>query len=206
MDYDILHQLIDQYRQYEEEGGAPELPGFAFWLNRKMQQKPKEMPEARLEEEIAIGLGLLYKHARHYIKTALSDSPLKGSDDFAFLATLLEVGDLRKSELIRYNLSEFSPGMEVIRRLIRKGLIVDYVVPEVGGSKKVTPTEQGKAALQESLIEMQKASQIVSSILSEEEKAQFVLIARKLLHFHREIWENDQGEPLDGIVEKYLNP
>jgi DNA-binding MarR family transcriptional regulator len=207
MNYELLHELVDQLQQYEKEGGAPKTSDFAFWLNQKLQTspKPKEMPTTRPEEEIAISLGLLYKHARHYIKKALADTPLSSSDDFAFLATLLEVGDLRKSDLIRYNLSDFSPGMEVIRRLIRKGLVEDYDDPDDGRSKKVTPTERGKAALIHCLTDMHKASDIISKILDEEEKAQFVLIARKLLHFHREIWENAQEEPLDDIIKEYLD-
>lgn len=176
---------------------------FALWLNSRYERPRTGMPNTSLDDEMAIGLGKLYKHARHYVKTALANTPLKGGDDFAFLATLQETGDLRKSELIRYNFIEFSPGMEVIRRLIRRGLIEDYDDPEDGRSKKVRVTAKGRAAFMESLSEMAKASKIISGGLAAEEKGQFLHLARKLLHFHQPIWENDQGTQLDEIMEKY---
>jgi DNA-binding MarR family transcriptional regulator len=175
-----------------------------LWLNSQFEGQSVEMPDSKLDDELSIGLGMLFKHARHYIKTALLESPLKGIDDFAFLATLSEEGDLKKSELIRYNLVEFSPGMEVIRRLLRKKLIQDYNDPEDGRSKKVNITAKGSRVLEESLGEMFKASKIIVGTLSLNEKAQFVHIARKLLHFHHPIWNSDHGQPLDVILDKYL--
>lgn len=114
-----------------------------------------------------------------------------------------ETGDLRKPELIRYNLLEFSPGMEVIRRLIRKGLIEDYDDPEDGRSKKVRITGRGSAVFRESLAEMTKASRIIGGGLSSKEKGRFVHRARKLLRFHQPFRENGQGNRLDEIMEKY---
>ena len=203
MKYQLLHDLIDQYEKYEQEGGENNLKDFTLWLNNSLEEQHGEIPDANLNEELSIGVGMLFKHARHYIKTALMQSPLKGVDDFAFLATLSEEGDLKKSELIKYNLIEFSPGMEVIRRLIRNELIEDYNDPDDGRSRKVKITAKGKQTLQDSLTEMFKASKIIVGNLNLHEKAQFVHLARKLLHFHRPIWNQDQGRPLDDILNKY---
>ena len=204
MKYQLLHDLIDQYEKYEQEGGENDLKAFALWLNNSLEENTDEIPDGNLNEELSIGVGMLFKHARHYIKTALLQSPLKGIDDFAFLATLSEEGDLKKSELIRYNLVEFSPGMEVIRRLLRNELIEDYNDPDDGRSKKVKITQKGVRALEGSLQEMFKASKIIVGNLSLHEKAQFVHLARKLLHFHRPIWDQDQGKSLDDILGKYI--
>jgi DNA-binding MarR family transcriptional regulator len=207
MKYQLLHELIDFYEKYEQEGGSDHINDFAFWLNTMLNKEA--VKDAAIEhqsnESIARSLGMLYKHARHYVKTALADSQLIGGVDFAFLGTLYEQGDLRKSELIKLNLSEFSPGMEVIRRLLRKSLITDYDDPDDGRSKKVKLTEEGQRCLEQAFSNMTKASIIINGPLTQEEKTYFIHLARKLLNFHQPIWDNDQSSPLEDIQEKYLS-
>jgi len=207
MNYSLLEDLIDVLKQYEAENGAATLSDFSAWLYEQQHHEATDSEaqgspriHQELNESIMQQLVDLYQHARHYIKTALKHSPLKGIFDFTFLSTLDEMGDLRKSDLIHYNTVEFSPGMEVIRRLIRNGLIEDYDDPDDGRSKKVRLTPSGQNMLDEVRPSMEMVQQILSGNLSVREKRHTLSGLRKLTHFHGPIWEQQHGEELDKIA------
>ncbi len=211
MNYDTLHRLIEHLETFEQETGRSDLLAFSRWLQQKCRENelasdavPRFNRYGDYNGQIAHAVGVLYQHARHYIKTALKDLPLNGLHDFTSLAALLEQGDQRKSDLIAMNMLEFSPAMEVIRRLLRRGLIEDYDDPDDARSKRVRITERGRTVFQAAMGRMIEATRIVGGNLSEEEKQQLLVITGKLLHFHRAIWENDLGTPLVAIREKYL--
>lgn len=210
MNYQSLHRLLHFWESFEQETGRDDLSSFAHWLHRQHIREETSLPANRSQEDtadqIAQAVGGLYQHARHYIKTALRDVPLKGLFDFTFLATLEEAGDLRKSDLITANLIEFSPGMEVIRRLLRYGLIEDFDDPDDARSRRVRITAKGKEVFYQALPPMQQVTRLITGNLDQEERLQFLMLAQKLLHFHRPIWEQDLGSPLEDIIGRYLKP
>jgi len=210
MNYDTLRILIDHFETFERETGQQDMAAFSAWLQHKYSPpsgKKEVAPYNRYGDyngQIAHAVGVLWQHARHYIKTALEDLPLKGLHDFTFLAGLAELGEQRKSQLIAMNMLDYSPGMEVIRRLLRHDLIEDFDDPEDARSKRVRITKKGRAVFGQALQRMMQATYIVGGNLSEKEKIQFLAVAKKLLHFHRSIWEEDLGAPLEDITDKYL--
>ncbi|MEN0006550.1 MAG: MarR family transcriptional regulator [Bacteroidota bacterium] len=211
MNYDTLRQLIDQFEQFEKETTITDLPSFAVWLNDRFDTTQPEVElhsdfERNPRIQLSYCISTLFKHARHYAKTALRDNPLKGLNDFAFAATLEDYGDMRKTELIQHNLSELSPGMEVIRRLLRNGLIEDFDDPEDRRSKRVRLTDEGRKALRESMQNMSQAVNIISGRLSEKELFRLLHLLQKLVDFHHPIWHNYLGKDLELISQEFLNP
>lgn len=207
MTYALLESLLKELKKYEAEKGLPDLSEFSAWLYEQQHPEPAQegingasRRQHELDEALAAQLVELYQHARHYIKTALRDTPLKGIFDYSFLLTLEEMGDLRKSDLIHYNTVEFSPGMEVIRRLLRNELIQDYDDPTDGRSKKVRLTADGLEVLQQVRPQMSLVFQILSGNLSMREKRQTLSGLRKLNNFHHPVWEQQHGEELHVIA------
>ena len=68
---------------------------------------------------------MMYHYAKGYIKKALRDSYLQTSDEFSFLITLMTYDSITKGELITKHVMEKTSGSEVIRRLIKRGMIVE---------------------------------------------------------------------------------
>ena len=210
MKYQVLRELIDSFEAFEKETTQDSMKAFSEWLFEKMHPKNVEANRSQdfnayrsLDDEIAAGIGVLSLHARHYVKTALKDSELVSIMDYLFLGTLLREGDMRKTELIAYNLAEFSPGMEVIRRLLRKNLIEDYSDPDDKRSKRVLLTPKGKKEFLVASESIVQASQVVTGNLEEDEKCYLVNLVRKLQAFHKPIWLDDNGTDLGVILKKY---
>jgi DNA-binding MarR family transcriptional regulator len=124
--------------------------------------------------------------------------------DFGFLASLVENESLRKTELIARNYSELSPGIEVIKRLIRQELIEDFDDPEDGRSKRVCITRKGRELYFSALEGINKAAHLLCGDLEEEEKLHMLALLRKLNTFHQPIWDHERGKDLEEL-ENHLN-
>lgn len=210
MKFQTVKALLEQLERFEEETGLEDLDNFAIWLNNQQKNSAAHFPTKWDEypenddARLALSVGVLNQHSKHYIKTALKDTPLKGIFDFTFLAGLMEK-DQRKSDLINMGLLEFSPGMEVIRRLIRNGLVEDFEDPADGRSRRVRITLAGRSVFHDALAKFTNVNRIVAGNLSSEEKKTVITYLSKLLHFHQPIWDQDLGTDLEVILEKYLH-
>lgn len=209
MNATLLRQLIDHLEVFEKETGQHDLAAFITWMQGKDLPVPTAAPAREdhfsIDGQIAATLSVLQQHARHYVKTALKDSPLVGVNDFGFLAILFYREDsLRKTELINQGYNELSPGMEVVRRLLRHGLIEDFDDPDDRRARRVRLTEQGRTVFLGIIEEMEKASRIVTGNLDDREKIQLLNLLQKLQQFHDPIWKRDWGLSLNEILQKYL--
>jgi DNA-binding MarR family transcriptional regulator len=171
--------------------------------------RPGLLPRKPLEEEstdtiLTMLISYLYRYAKHYTKKALDITPLSTMDEFTFLATLLYQGSLTKTELIQQHLLEVTSGIEIIKRLMKAGLITDYPDPHDRRSKRVKITDKGRKVLEGVMKQMDRVAQLVSGDLSSEELGQLLPLLHKLNDFHALIHMQDRKSKLAVIEEKYL--
>ncbi|HKI46788.1 MAG TPA: MarR family winged helix-turn-helix transcriptional regulator [Balneolales bacterium] len=220
--YDLLKEVIQLIGQFEEEsaGDKFDLLSFTLWLNAYLDSqgypvKPgkEKVTDSKqilgfdytMEAKISTLLTGLFKYAKHYTKYALDGSPLVTMDDFGFLASLAYRDSMTKTELCNHNLLEITSGSEIIKRLLKNGLIEEYQDPDDKRSKRVKITEEGKKLLMTTFTKMDKVSRIVSGNLRTDEKIELLTILNKLDDFHKDIHNNDWRSDVDEISSKYLN-
>lgn len=218
--YDLLNELLPYLEEYEESMGKNQgLDGFAHWLvqhrskdvnkGANPNQKTDYTDPSNIREdinrdvEISTSLSSLYKFAKHYTKKVLIDTPLKTMDDFGFMAALMRDDKMSKSELIRENLLEITTGTEIIKRLIREGLLHEESDPNDKRSKIVSATNKGKGLMYGLFTRMGDVAGIVTGHLSEEEKEEILVSFRKLKQFHLLIHKQDKGSDVNSIQNKY---
>lgn len=212
MRYETLREVMDLLHQFETETGQSDVKSFSVWLYYQSNKTsittsdipPEESEYGNQDGQIAAFIMKLSIHSRHYIKTALKDTPLVSLHDFTSLAVLFAKGHQRKTDLIAMNMLEFSPGTEVLRRLLRNGLIEDYNDPNDGRSKRVRITEFGKDIFLATLDKINRVATLMVGNLNAEEKIQLLILLNKLRKFHEPIWEKDRGTELEVLSEKYL--
>ena len=218
---EIITTLITNFFSFDAEMGSREeysMDEFIGYLNAKSGSKELAMREISGENkgwlkdeyrnattDISILIVLMYHYAKGYIKKALRESYLQTPDEFSFLITLMTYDSLIKSELITKQVMEKTSGSEVIRRLRRRGLIVESADENDKRSIRVSITKSGREEILKILPLMGKVSEIVVGNLSAEEINTLSYLLKKLDYFHNDIYVNKRGHPLSDILSGITN-
>jgi len=216
---EILTTLINQFFSFDAEKGNHgeySIEEFIGYLNAKSGTKELEIRKISGENkkwlkdefrstsiDISILIVLMYHYAKGYIKKALRESYLQTPDEFSFLITLVTYDSLSKSELITKQVMEKTSGSEVIRRLIKRGLIIESADKNDKRSIRVSITKSGREEILRILPLMGKVSEIVVGNLSAEEINTLSYLLKKLDYFHNDIYINKRGSPLSDILNGF---
>ncbi len=214
--YEILKRLMDSFSDYDNSVASPEqmtFEGFiefvshpndpSVGINRKLNGKNEPDLQKRggaKETSIAILVTYLYRYAKLYTKKALHGSEIESPDEFSFLIILLTHDSLSKTELINKNVHEKTTGMEIIKRLLRMGLITQFDDDIDKRSQRIAITDHGRRTIFSVLDKMEVVSKLVSGNLSELEKHTLKQLLEKLDHFHHDIFINDRQTDLAEII------
>ena len=209
MSYTNIKTLISHYEDFEQETGGEDLKQFGIWLNQKLdasddQSSSKGGEEEQLNEDLMSALGELAQFSKHYIKKVIKDTPLSSQNDLVVMIVLYYRGGMRKSELVNDALLDMSSGIEVIKRLLKKGLVEEYVDLKDKRARQVALSKEGNGMFKKMFPELTKIGQIVGGNLSIQEKRTVAPILKKLVHFHRPVFTEDNDQSLDALIKKYL--
>lgn len=213
MKYKLLQELLPYLESFEQSGSGDSINEFFHWMNNApavvSEPEHKTMKSVPLQgginAKICQLIALMHKYVRFYYKKGLKDSLLQTTEDFGFLATLVTFGDLRKNELIQKNTSEFTSGMEVIRRLERHGLIESFLDKEDRRARRVQVTGKGRQTFFEVMPMLRHIGDIATGSLTDFEKQRLLELLEKLNIFHNPIFHNEKGAEIEEIVEQYVH-
>ena len=217
---EILTTLINRFFSFDSEKGNQEeysMDEFLGYLNEKSESHELAMREISGENrgwfsdeyrntasDISILIVLMNRYAKWYIKKVLRDNQLKTPDEFSFLITLMTYDSLSKSELISKQVMEKTSGTEVIRRLLKRGLIVESADNKDKRSIRVSITKSGRDEILKILPLMSKVTKIVVGNLKTEEINTLSYLLKKLDYFHNDIYINKRGQSFSEILSKTL--
>lgn len=203
---DVLKQLIDcLYASDNPEGinGEYTMADFLGYMNSRTDKGSQVMRSStgnetsevinqwrNVESDISVMLVLMYKYARGYVKKVLKKSILQTADEFSFLMTLMTNKSLTKTDLINRQVMEKTSGTDVIKRLLRYGLIREFRDKTDGRSLRVAITDKGRQTIISLLPEMSVVSKIIAGNLSKAEINTLAYLLRKLDIFHNDIFIN----------------
>jgi DNA-binding MarR family transcriptional regulator len=213
---EILTTLINRFFSFDAEKGNQEeyeLEEFIGYLNAKSGSQELGMREISGENkgwfkneyrntasDISILIVLMNHYAKWYIKKVLIDSQLHTPDEFSFLITLMTYDSLSKSELITKQVMEKTSGSEVLRRLIKRGMIAEAADKDDKRSVRVFITKYGREEILKILPLMSKVTKIVVGNLNAEEINTLSYLLKKLDYFHNDIYINKRGYSLSDIL------
>jgi len=213
---EILTTLINNFFSFDNEIGNHEeysMNEFLGYLNAKSDRQELEMREMSGENkdwfkdefrntasDISILIVLMSHYAKFYIKKVLRESHLQTPDEFSFLITLMTYDSLSKSELITKQVMEKTTGTEVIRRLIKRGLIVESADENDKRSVRVSITQYGREEILRILPLMSKVTKIIIGNLSSEEINTLSYLLKKLDYLHNDIYINIKEHSLSDIL------
>jgi DNA-binding MarR family transcriptional regulator len=218
---EILTTLINHFFSFDAEKGNQEeysFDEFTGYLNAKSGGRELEIREISGDNdawltdesrdsarEISILIVLMNRYAKWYIKKVLKDSHLRTPDEFSFLITLMTYESLSKSELITKQVMEKTSGSEIIRRLIKRGLIVESADENDRRSVRISITKPGREEILRVLPLMGKVTKIVAGNLSAEEINTLSYLLKKLDYFHNDIYNSKRELSLNDILTGITN-
>lgn len=213
MDYTLLADLLPYLEAFHKTEQSSSVTEFITWLQKAPSlyldnansESTAISSHANLDIQIIHLLGLSHKYIRFLYKKGFKQSLLQTTEDFAFLATLHHFGDLRKNELIQTNTSEFTSGMEVIRRLERNGLIASFLDEEDRRARRVQLTKEGTEVFHRALPTLKDISNIATAPLTNFEKKRLLELLHKLNNFHNPIFHEEKESDIDEITDSYVN-
>lgn len=182
----IVNELIDYLSRYEiEKGQEPkEMKEFIIWLNQFVfeQSHPpgSHHDENNIDMELTFLLIMQSKHYKSHCKKALVHTEISSPDEYSFLYHLSLVDSFRKMELIHIHLLEAPSGIEVIKRLLKKGFIEEFDDNEDKRAKRIRITKNGRQEVDKITPLMQQVYSMMAAEMPLEEKLHVLSFLRKL--------------------------
>jgi DNA-binding MarR family transcriptional regulator len=207
----LVADFLKQVDRYLAPGtNPPELEKFAAWLLQSQTDQPSGslgVDAGQTMRQVGTGrsnlsffLVRMRKFAGHYLKHVFQDTPFSGVDDFSFLGTLLYEGAMTKTDLIRANVTDIPTGMDVIKRLIKNGLVEVERSKEDRRSVVVKATMEGRMTFFGILPALEKAGRVVEANLSTGEKEVLVGLLDKLDAFHTKIFKEETDLDPEALI------
>lgn len=217
MKYETLHAVISELEEFEKHKRDSQisLDSFRRWLNERFyqQESPMNLMEKvkvdsplGLNYEIVKQLMLLNRYNKIIIKKGMEKYPELVNEDFTYLYRLLDYESLTKIQLIEKNAHEKQSGLEVIKRLIKYGLVTEFPDPNDGRSKRIKVTEKGKELFKETTHEVNLISNIITARLSIEEKEMLFKIVKKMNVLQHNIYLKYREDDISMIESFFSGP
>lgn len=211
MSYPLLHELLDLVERYEEFRGNAEqsMSNFLRFADQTLeQQTSSEEPKAGmrghayLNAMIARDISFVYRYMRYFVRKAIKDTPLQTIDEYSYLITLMAKGEMTKTELNNYNVIEKTSGSEIIRRLLKSGLISQTRNLQDRRSLLLSITPKGREVVKELLPRMQQSSDLLLRDLSWDQKIFLHSLHEQLYESNHSLFLTERDSDLAKLVEK----
>ncbi|NRF37646.1 MarR family winged helix-turn-helix transcriptional regulator [Pedobacter foliorum] len=196
MYYDLIAEVISLVKVYEEEAnpGSQDIHLFLKWLNQRDQASGYSSPAdpewegkakgRSADSVINTSLVHLYRYAKLQAKAAIVGTEFSTPDEFIYLISLVSFGSMTKTALIKLNVHEKSPGIQIVNRLIHNGLVEQEALGTDKRNRMIRITSKGTEILNESMQNIRKATLNVTEPLSNDEKMDLIRLLTKLETFH----------------------
>jgi MarR family transcriptional regulator, lower aerobic nicotinate degradation pathway regulator len=180
-----LLPLIDDFTKNNEQASIEDFLTFAANKNEQTTKQRALGNQQHLSNRLGYYLNMLFRFMKLYTKIALKEREVKSMDDFIFLACIFEAKSIRKTDLIKNNMLEIPSGIEIIKRLVKHGLVSEHNDEEDKRAVKLMITEFGQKELFKIFSEMNKVGETLAGNLSPDEIYQLHTLLEKLAIHHQ---------------------
>jgi DNA-binding MarR family transcriptional regulator len=165
--------------------------------------RPVEDESAR---KVAYLIARLSQFARIYLKNALADTEVQSPEEFGFLMALSPGRSASKSDLIREQLIEIPTGMDMLRRMQKRGLIAESSTQPDRRSKWIELTDLGARVAEKCTEKIAPVAQIISADLDETELLSLKNTLERLDRYHSGLSHHSSWPQIRLLLESEKNP
>jgi MarR family transcriptional regulator, lower aerobic nicotinate degradation pathway regulator len=212
MNYQLIHEIIDQIADFQKEHTEGDLQDFSTWLSHKIGRNAKQAeiqvqhaPSIDINDAIPEFIICMYRYAKIYVKKILEEnhSAFSTYDEVIYVIVLFfNPEKMTKTELIEKNVHEKPTGMEILKRLLKNNMIEQYDNEQDKRSKYLKVTEKGKMEFLKIFDKMREVSRLIAGDLTVKEQGQLYFLLKKLDNFHNPIFLNERALGIDELLTK----
>ncbi len=175
--YQLLQAFMAELNEYKEHDKDINLEIFCRQYLKKISKEDQHSPlffefhnrSLPGSTVLSIFFRKISKFLLAYSKKLLQNTPLHNVEDYAYLKVIEQMPNSTKTHLILEMNSEFTSGIEIIKRLINMDFIEEFQDEHDKRSKKLRITAAGKIILSENDPNMTKVGELVFGDLSASE-------------------------------------
>lgn len=211
--YQSIRRLIELWERYEDETGKQELSHFSVWLQSNINESPGitggsvlnlmdvgREDKLQLKERIKITQNLqepmkfleyITRIARlhdYYLKKFLEELPINSRIEYLFINSIASGGRVKKTDLINAHLTDYTTGMDIIKRLVNNGLLAEMPDTSDRRAKILEITAQGQSVLLEAERRVNEEAQMFLACTSMNKWKKTIPLFEKLNDFQSEIF------------------
>jgi DNA-binding MarR family transcriptional regulator len=139
-----------------------------------------------------------------YMRIALKDTPLPTIEDIMLCASIINMGEGRKTDVINFAMMEISTGTDNLNRLIRKGFVTQRVDPQDKRSKLLKISKSGLSAFRHCITKAKMAREIFLAGVADEDKKLVTSILFPLQEKQSMLSVANKGKDIEAIYEEVI--
>ncbi len=199
--------LVNEWASFESKHQNCTIEDFCRYYLTQKQKKKKQgkllggviPPQAgQLLGKIMGRITTLF-HA--YSNLAFEGIALKKYEDFAFLNTIHQLKEPRKTEVIYHNISELSTGIDALNRLKDMGYISEKDDPKDKRSKRVMTTAKGEKVLYQCYNQRLKVSEMFFQEMAENDIKLCIQLLKNIEIRFSSLWQQHKGKSFKEIYK-----
>lgn len=192
--------IIEAWETFKNSHPKKDLLEFGYWLiDTQNIQKTVSREKSELDNyfndntlkydysfqnsEAAFLIWRLSKFIRFYVKPVIIENGLSSQDDFAILAHIDYLKTCSKKEAIEANIIDSTTGIEIIKRLVKQGLITEKENTNDKRQKLISLTKEGKKVLKNIYTGFSGIQDVLVN-MADQEREFLVKILKSLDEFH----------------------
>lgn len=202
-------ELVMEWGRFEEKFKEGTIEEFCrHYLTTQREKKEigqnfKGVIPPQVDAYMSKLLGRIVQMLFIYSEIAIRDvDDLNSMEDFYFLNAVEHLKESRKTEIINYNFTELSSGVDIINRLLEKKLIEERIDPSDKRARLVKATTKGKKVLNKCYEKLIRSSEVMFWGLSQEDKKLCIQLLKEVEIKHSTLLPEMKKLSIDEIHEK----
>jgi len=189
MQLDKLTKLIENFAEYSENAQEESLESFAFWLLKKLE-KQQNIDQEQLNRDLGYYINRINRYGKYFSKHFLEKTEISSLDEFSFLNTIKLLEKPSKSEVYDATITELTTGQQMMRRLVKMGLVAEEIDIKDKRMKRVILTEKGKKTQEKAFEQIGKECNLKFGKLNNHSKKDLLEILKELNKLNKKLLKN----------------
>ena len=206
MAYTSAIPVLTAWERFSEDHPQGSLREFAGWLLHHLDplRQTPPLPDSepvlksgqRLSETFgdddfltSFFVGRLNRYAKSYAKPIMVEHGFASADEFLFLSLIAQMNMPTKKEVCIANATEFTTGVDILRRLLKHGLIQETPDERDGRAKRLSLTDKGLGIVHQVYEQLAHLQSSVLADLDEVERTHFLQTLKYLNNYHFQFYK-----------------